>query len=208
LSAESKLTQSSTDSSLVERLRPSYVVDAGLQVIVRALREHGCEAEAFTLNEWIVANNARKSEAADRISTLERELEEARLERMRAEAREKGTNAAVETLSSELKEARALNVWISTCAAAARADAEFHRDNAVTMWDAERARATAAEAKVALLTEALRPFAEAADSIDDNEGDRIEMWEHPASMQVTAADFRAARSALQSEKDREGEDGR
>lgn len=61
-------------AELVERLKPRYVVDAGLQVIVQALREHGCEAEAFTLNEWIVANNAIKSEAVAAIERLEREV--------------------------------------------------------------------------------------------------------------------------------------
>ncbi len=63
---------------LVARLRPRYVVDAALQVIVQRLREDNNTAEALCLNEWIIANNTLKTEAADRIATLERELEEAR----------------------------------------------------------------------------------------------------------------------------------
>lgn len=63
---------------LVARLRPRYVVDAALQVIVQRLREDNNTAEALCLNEWIIANNTLKTEAIDRIITLERELEEAR----------------------------------------------------------------------------------------------------------------------------------
>jgi uncharacterized protein with LGFP repeats len=115
------------------------------------------------------------NEAASRISTLERELEEAR--------------ATNEQLRGE------------TYLASAEA-AEFHRDNAVTMWDAERARATAAEAKVARMGEALKPFADAADSYDPDEGDdRHAAWAHD----FTIGSLRRARSALQSEKDREGQ---
>lgn len=43
---------------------------------------------------------------------------------------------------------------------------------------------------------ALKPFADAAEDIDDSEPDNREMWEHPASMAVTVADFRRARTAL------------
>jgi len=65
-------------------------------------------------------------------------------------------------------------------------------------------RATAAEAKVALLTEALKPFATFAENNTDDEGwagstcqrDRIVDWFGPS-------DFRAARRAL-SEPDKEG----
>lgn len=65
-----------TEQELVERLRPSYVVDAVLLNISRALRAHGCEAEAVMLNEWIVANNARKSEAVSAIKRLVQERDE------------------------------------------------------------------------------------------------------------------------------------
>lgn len=54
-----------------------------------------------------------------------------------------------------------------------------------------------AQAEASRLREALTPFAEAADGIDDTDRDSIEMWEHPASMQVTAGDFRRARAALE-----------
>lgn len=51
-----------------------------------------------------------------------------------------------------------------------------------------------AAAAITALEAALKPFAEAAESIDDDVPDRAEMWEHPASMQVTAGDFRRAAS--------------
>lgn len=53
-----------------------------------------------------------------------------------------------------------------------------------------------AEAQRDKLKQALRPFAEAADSIDDTVPDRAEMWESPAAMETTAGDFRRARNAL------------
>lgn len=57
-------------------------------------------------------------------------------------------------------------------------------------------KVTAAEAQRDKLKQALRPFAEAADSIDDTVPDRAEMWESPAAMETTAGDFRRARQAL------------
>lgn len=45
------------------------------------------------------------------------------------------------------------------------------------------------------LKEALAPFAEAASNIGESEPDSGHMWEHPASMNVTAGDFRAAAKA-------------
>jgi hypothetical protein len=45
------------------------------------------------------------------------------------------------------------------------------------------------------LREALEPFASAACDLD-NEPDRVDMWEHPVAMNVTAGDFRRARAAL------------
>jgi hypothetical protein len=53
-----------------------------------------------------------------------------------------------------------------------------------------------AEAQRDKLREALKPFAEAAESIDDTVPDRAEMWEAPAAMETTAGDFRRARQAL------------
>jgi chromosome segregation ATPase len=111
-------------------------------------------------------------EAADRISTLERELVEMR--------------SAVEQLRGES--------YLASAEAA-----EFHRDNAVTMWDAERARATAAEAKVARRGEALKPFASEASRYGEYGDGSQRAW-----LNCTVADLRAARSALQSENDREG----
>jgi hypothetical protein len=56
--------------------------------------------------------------------------------------------------------------------------------------DSWKERAEAAEA-------ALKPFAGAADDIDDTTPDRVDMWENPAAMNVTAGDFRRARSLVQ-----------
>jgi hypothetical protein len=44
--------------------------------------------------------------------------------------------------------------------------------------------------------EALEPFANAAESIDETDKDGWNMWEHSASLDVTVADFRKARSTL------------
>ena len=54
--------------------------------------------------------------------------------------------------------------------------------------------------EVVALREALKPFAEAAANIDDNEPDHREMWEHPASMSLTVSDFRRAARATESGK--------
>jgi len=165
------MTQSSTDSSLVERLREGPI---------RTGDTEDGEYELFDIEEAAQTMH----EAADRISTLERELEEAR--------------AAVEQLRGE------------TYLASAEA-AEFHRDNAVTMWDAERARATVAEAKVARMGEALKPFSVAAGGVftrNFNASDVL-FWKPAAASHaesvITAGHLFAARSALQSEKDREGQ---
>lgn len=45
-------------------------------------------------------------------------------------------------------------------------------------------------------TDALKPFADAAEGLNDDDPDRAEMWEHPASMSVTVADFRRAAKVL------------
>jgi len=58
------------------------------------------------------------------------------------------------------------------------------------------ARLEAVEAQRDKLKEALKPFAEAAESIDDTVPDRAEMWEAPAAMETTAGDFRRARQSL------------
>jgi hypothetical protein len=46
---------------------------------------------------------------------------------------------------------------------------------------------------LAELEEGLEPFAGAAECIEDTTPDGTDMWEHPAAMSVTAADFRRAR---------------
>ena len=51
-------------------------------------------------------------------------------------------------------------------------------------------------ARVAKLEGALDPFATATEDIDENEPGDINMWEHPASMNVYISDFRDARQAL------------
>jgi hypothetical protein len=51
-------------------------------------------------------------------------------------------------------------------------------------------------AAIASLREALEPFARAAEDVDEVDDDRREMWEHPASLSVTVADFRRAHKAL------------
>lgn len=46
------------------------------------------------------------------------------------------------------------------------------------------------------LVEALKPFADAAENLEDWQNDAQEMWEDPTSMQVTVGDFRRARAVL------------
>lgn len=46
------------------------------------------------------------------------------------------------------------------------------------------------------LREALKPFALAADDLDDQHGERSDIWEAPAAMSITAGNLRAARAAL------------
>jgi hypothetical protein len=59
-----------------------------------------------------------------------------------------------------------------------------------------------AERELALMAErdrlrdALRPFAEAADDLDEDHIDKWEIWESPAAMSLTAGDLRKARAAL------------
>ena len=85
----------------------------------------------------------------------------------------------------------------------AREDAEVaearrlqHGALADKAFDEQFDRAETAEAQRDKLKEALKPFAEAAESIDDTVPDRAEMWEAPAAMETTAGDFRRARQAL------------
>lgn len=63
-----------SDKGVVERLRPSAVVDETVGMAVRALRAEGLAMLAGSLNEWLVENNSLKSDAQTRIETLERAL--------------------------------------------------------------------------------------------------------------------------------------
>lgn len=68
------------------------------------------------------------------------------------------------------------------------------------VWSRARSAADTIEAQAAeisRLRDALKPFAKAAEDIDDNNHDRWEMWEHPASMNIHVADMRRARTALE-----------
>ena len=53
--------------------------------------------------------------------------------------------------------------------------------------------------EVERLRGALGPFAQAAEDIDESTQGVRDMWEHPASMNITAGDFRRARAALATE---------
>ena len=64
------------EQQLVERLKPSYVVDAGLNILMIVLRDHGAAAEAQVLNEWIVANNALKAKAVAALIASEAKVAE------------------------------------------------------------------------------------------------------------------------------------
>lgn len=70
-------------------------------------------------------------------------------------------------------------------------------------WSALTTRAQTAEASLDAMTaerdearEALKPFADAAEGIDETAHPDWEMWEHPASVNVHVRDFRRARAAL------------
>ena len=117
-------------ASLLEKVR------SAVSRVPKNLTEHKLRQRSKSMLDAGHADDADLDiEAADAISALERELEEAR------------------SLNEQLRG----ETYLSSAEAA-----EFHRDNAVTMWDAERARATAAEAKAARIGEALEqlvPFA-------------------------------------------------
>ena len=54
----------------------------------------------------------------------------------------------------------------------------------------------AKDARIAALVAALKPFADAAEDLDDTDADRYAIWEHGASMNITIGDLRAARAAV------------
>ena len=77
----------------------------------------------------------------------------------------------------------------------ADAVAHYERGDDAILIDLARTRIKALTAENERLRAALEPFASAACDLD-NEPDRVEMWEHPVAMNVTAGDFRRARAAL------------
>ena len=171
-------------ASLLEKV----TVDELAQIIRRVDGNHSlgagelAEAILASLSHPIKAGEAVPvaSEAASRISTLERELEEAR------------EQWGLATLALD--------------------SMHQNRDTVQRHFDACTIRATAAEAKAARMGDALKPFADARALVEysDDNGS--------AGAWIAASDalhliprvkhLRAARSALQSEEDREGEDGR
>jgi hypothetical protein len=191
------MTQSSTDSSLVERLSADR--DEALRYATNLLTSY-VNKYCDPVPEWaplpdligvltqidnastVTADILAQSQAAEaRISTLERELEEAR-------ARfEKHSDYSIQLqrIIEAICHGREL-----------RPDsAELHHHKMAQTY------LTAAEAKAARTRQALKPFAEAADSYDPDEGDgRNAAWAHD----FTIGSLRAALSALQSEEDREG----
>ncbi|MBI0474434.1 hypothetical protein D9601_03525 [Sphingomonas sp. MA1305] len=46
----------------------------------------------------------------------------------------------------------------------------------------------------------LKPFAEAAEDLDDNHPDRADIWESGAAMSITAGDLRAIRAHLKEQE--------
>lgn len=69
----------------------------------------------------------------------------------------------------------------------------------VDRWRNELERTNTAESEFAKAREVIRPFAEAADDLDDKHANHSPIWESPAAMNIRAADLRAAR-AFQGEK--------
>lgn len=57
-------------------------------------------------------------------------------------------------------------------------------------------RAETAEAQLKAAREALEPFAEAAENLDDNHADGSPIWETPAAMGIDARHLRRARTAF------------
>jgi hypothetical protein len=166
------MTQSSTDS-LVQRLREGPI---------RTGDTEDGEYELFDIEEAAQSMH----EAASRISTLERELEEAR-----------GIIMSREALH------------------AANLGVDFDRISVLTARDMARqaldakASLTAVEAKVARMGEALKPFSVAAGGVFTRNFNASDvLFRKPASAMhaesvITAGHLFAARSALQSEKDTE-----
>ena len=56
---------------------------------------------------------------------------------------------------------------------------------------------SAQSAEIARLREALKPFADVVDDLDDDHTDDGKLWESPAAMGITAGDLRRARATLE-----------
>jgi len=67
--------------------------------------------------------------------------------------------------------------------------------------DLARAALTALSPTRDELIEALRPFVEAANCLDGDEPDRMEIWEHSAAMEIEARHLLKARAVLAKEAD-------
>lgn len=63
----------------------------------------------------------------------------------------------------------------------------------------------ARDAEIARLREALKPFAEAGDQLEESDRDRYAIWEHSAAMTIKCGDLRKARSALEASHDEKPE---
>jgi hypothetical protein len=149
------MTQSSTDSSLVERLR-------AVETALASDRPYAASVS---------------SEAASRISTLERELEDARA--LNEQNFGRTLVQANHDLRSQLD----------------RVTSPQYLEEALSkLRVVDEARLTAAEAKVARMGEALNPFASEASRYGAYGDGSQRAW-----LNCTVADLRAARSALQSE---------
>lgn len=81
----------------------------------------------------------------------------------------------------------------------------------VEAHEAALSKPTPVEAEIASLKqrlesaeEALRPFAVAADDLDDDHKDGADIWEASASLDITAGDLRRARTFLQEQEKQNG----
>lgn len=117
--------------------------------------------------------------------------------------------ANIERLIATLDAAqKALNDWVIACSAAERERdalmasveaAEFHRDNAIRLFNDETERAKTAEALVTTLSEALEPFVDHLNEMKfdlDNNGNELPEDHAVGWVYVTNGDFRRARAAL------------
>jgi chromosome segregation ATPase len=172
------MTQSSTDSSLVERLlgyaESGFATGHKTDCATAAYELVALAADRDAAREVYLTLQQSNAVLASRISTLERELEEASEQRDERRADSDAYKAAMKSYFEQL----------------------LSEHNAKV--EAQRAL-TAAEAKAARMGESLKPFASEASRYGAYGDGSQRAW-----LNCTVADLRAARSALQSEEDREG----